>query len=175
VKKLKKIIGNKKGIDTILAALLMVVIVVVASVMVYAWSTGLLGTLLVTPQTGKESMISEFSGFNSNYNATLNLRNTGSVAITLSSYYVKDSAGNQWARTAWSTDTAANHPSVNGIAPNGLGVVQILIGTLGTGSGQCNAASCTSSGTAFTFANAGQYTVLIVTSRNNQFTFTVTR
>src|SRR5207302_5786346 len=51
VKKLKKIIGNKKGIDTILAALLMVVIVVVASVMVYAWSTGLLGTLLVKPNT----------------------------------------------------------------------------------------------------------------------------
>jgi hypothetical protein len=122
-------------------------------------------------------MISEFSGFNSNYNATLNLRNTGSVAITLSSYYVKDSAGNQWARTGWSTaaDTAANHPAAAGIAPNGLGVVFILIGTAGTASGQCNAASCTSTGTAFTFANAGQYTVLIVTSRNNQFTFTVTR
>jgi len=53
---LKKIIGNKKGIDTILAALLMVVIVVVASVMVYAWSTGLLGTLLVQPHAGKEAM-----------------------------------------------------------------------------------------------------------------------
>src|SRR5207249_3209931 len=68
VKKLKKIIGNKKGIDTILAALLMVVIVVVASVMVYAWSTGLLGTLLVTPQTGKEAMNIENSAFNSNVN-----------------------------------------------------------------------------------------------------------
>lgn len=33
--------------DTILAALLMVVIVVIASVMVYAWSTGLLDELLL--------------------------------------------------------------------------------------------------------------------------------
>src|SRR5882757_10702319 len=41
----------------------MVVIVVVASVMVYAWSTGLLGTLLVTPQTGKEVMNIENSAF----------------------------------------------------------------------------------------------------------------
>ncbi|TMI57304.1 hypothetical protein E6H18_05265, partial [Candidatus Bathyarchaeota archaeon] len=96
VKKLKKIIGNKKGIDTILAALLMVVIVVVASVMVYAWSTGLLGTLLVTPQTGKEAMNIENSAFNSVYNVTLDLRNTGSSSITLNSYYVKDSSGNQW-------------------------------------------------------------------------------
>src|SRR5437667_8563685 len=56
VKKLKKIIGNKKGIDNILVAKLMVVIVVVASVMVYAWSTGLLGTLLVQPNVGKEAI-----------------------------------------------------------------------------------------------------------------------
>jgi len=171
VKKLRKILGNKKGIQTIFAALLMVVIVVVASVMVYAWSTGLLGTLLVTPQTGKESMISEFSGFNSNYNVTLNLRNTGSVAISLTSYYVKDTAGNQWARTAWSTDNAADRPAAAGIAPNGLGVVFILIGTAGTGSGQCTSQSCSSSGAAFTFQNAGQYTILVVTSRNNQFSF----
>src|SRR2546427_7549515 len=76
VKKLKKIIGNKKGIDTILAALLMVVIVVVASVMVYAWSTGLLGTLLVKPHTGKEAITIENYAFTSAYTATLNLRIT---------------------------------------------------------------------------------------------------
>src|SRR2546427_12561944 len=63
VKKLKKIIGNKKGIDTILAALLMVVIVVVASVMVYAWSTGLLGTLLVQPNVGKEALTMDTYAF----------------------------------------------------------------------------------------------------------------
>ena len=171
----RKYLKDKKGINTILASLLMVVIVVVASVMVYAWSTGLLGTLLVTPQTGKESMISEFSGFNSNYNVTLNLRNTGSVAISLTSYYVKDAAGNQWARTAWSTDNAADRPAAAGIAPNGLGVVFILIGTAGTASGQCTSQSCSSSGIAFTFQNAGQYTILVVTSRNNQFSFSVTR
>jgi len=174
VKNLKKIIGNKKGIDTILAALLMVVIVVVASVMVYAWSTGLLGTLLVTPQTGKEAINLEFSGFNGNYNATLNLRNTGSASITLTTYYVKDANGNQFARTAWTTDSGPNHPPAT-IAANGLGVVFILIGT--GASPQCTSA-CTYSGTAgaFTTYNTGNaYTILVVTSRNNQFSFTVTR
>src|SRR5207245_11196678 len=46
VKKLRKIMKDKKGINTILAALLMVVIVVLASLMVYAWSTGFLGVLV---------------------------------------------------------------------------------------------------------------------------------
>src|SRR2546428_5368867 len=48
VKKLRKIGKDKKGINTILAALLIVVIVVVTSAMVYAWSTGRLGTLTLT-------------------------------------------------------------------------------------------------------------------------------
>ena len=177
---MKKIIGNKKGIDTILAALLMVVIVVVASVMVYAWSTGLLGTLLVTPSTGKEAMNMEFSGFNSNYNVTLNLRNTGSVAINLATYYVKDATGNQYARTAWATDSnnvGNNRPPAAGINPNGLGTLFITIGTGTSPAGQCGA-SCTYSGTAGAFPtfNSGfAYTIVVVTSRNNQFSFTVTR
>jgi len=173
VNKLKKIIGNKKGIDTILAALLMVVIVVVASVMVYAWSTGLLGTLLVTPQTGKEAMNIENYGFNSVYNVTLDLRNTGSSSITLNSYYVKDSSGNQWSRLTWQTDTGGQHPAA--IAPNALGIVYVSIGSGASGlGGQCGS-SCTPTGSFTQFSTGFSYTVLIVTSRNNQFSFTVTK
>ncbi|HYY92173.1 MAG TPA: hypothetical protein VE955_09305 [Candidatus Dormibacteraeota bacterium] len=157
--KMRKIKGNKKGIDTILAALLMVVIVVVASVMVYAWSTGLLGTLLVTPQTGKEALNLEQAGFNSSTNATLSIRDSGSAAITLVTYYVKDSAGDQYARTSWTGPT---------MQPNGLGTAIVTIGAT------CGS-SCTLTGTAFTFTSGNSYTVLVVTSRNNQFTFTITR
>jgi 1,4-dihydroxy-2-naphthoate octaprenyltransferase len=165
---LRKIIGNKKGIDTILAALLMVVIVVVASVMVYAWSTGLLGTLLVTPQTGKEALNLENPAFNSATNVTLNLRNTGSASITLASYYVKDSSSNQYARTIWSTgpDPQSGTTAIN---PNALGTVFVLIGSSTCGSG------CTLTGTAFTFQSGFSYTIVVVTTRNNQFSFTVTR
>src|SRR5215472_6263176 len=115
---IRRYFKNKKGINTILAALLMVVIVVVASVMVYAWSTGLLGTLLVQPNVGKEAMNQEFAGFANTTSLTMNLRNTGSVAISLASYYVKDSSGNQYARTSWTTGPA---PFSGSIAPNGLG------------------------------------------------------
>ncbi len=172
MKKLKKIIGNKKGIDTILAALLMVVIVVVASVMVYAWSTGLLGTLLVTPTTGKEAMNIENYAFNSVYNVTLDLRNTGSASITLNSYYVKDSSGNQWSRLTWQTGPQA--PAA--IAPNGLGIVYVSIGSGASGSGGQCGSTCTNTGSSFTqFSTGFSYTVLVVTSRNDQFSFTVTK
>jgi len=85
----RRYLKNKKGINTILASLLMVVIVVVASVMVYAWSTGLLGTLLVQPNVGKEALTMDTFAFPNNNNVTLTLRNAGTVAVTFSSYYVK--------------------------------------------------------------------------------------
>ncbi len=175
---MEKITGNKKGIDTILAALLMVVIVVVASVMVYAWSTGLLGTLLVTPNTGKEAMNIENYAFNSNVNVTLDLRNTGSASITLNSYYVKDSSGNQWSRLTWQTDAGGQHPAA--ISPNTLGIVYVSIGTGTTGSGgpcgPTGSTYCTQTGSSFTTFNTGfSYTIVVVTSRNDQFSFTVTK
>jgi len=176
---LRKIIGNKKGIDTILAALLMVVIVVVASVMVYAWSTGLLGTLLVQPNTGKEALNLENNAFaSSNQNLTLDIRNTGSVAVSLTSYYIKNATGGQWSQLSWATQP---HPPA-AIQPNGLGVVNLAIG-FGTqgNSGPCNAGTstttpCQESGSGFnTFTSGYAYTITVVTSRNNQFSWTVTR
>src|SRR5207245_1922691 len=158
----QRYVKDKKGIHTILAALLMVVIVVVASVMVYAWSTGLLGTLLVTPNTGKEAMNIENYAFNSNVNVTLDLRNTGSASITLNSYYVKDSSGNQWSRLTWQTDSSGQHPAA--ILPNALGIVYVSIGFGTTGSGgPCGPAGntyCTQAGSSFTpFSTGFSYTI----------------
>ena len=172
MRKTRKIRENKKGIDTILAALLMVVIVVVAAVMVYAWATGLLGTLLVHPTTGNEALNLENSAFNSATNVTLDLRNAGSAAITLSSYYVKNSTGGQWSMLTWQSQP---HPPA-AIAPNALGIVYLAIGSGTTGAnGPCGGA-CSETGTGFnTFTSGYSYTIVVVTSRNNQFTFTVTR
>jgi FlaG/FlaF family flagellin (archaellin) len=170
---LEKITGNKKGINTILASLLMVVIVVVASVMVYAWSTGLLGTLLVHPTTGQENLSLEACSpcsFTSNTNVTMSIRELGTVNVTLTSYFVKDSSGNQYSRLSW--NTAGPNPSPI-IAPNQVKGVIILIGT-GASPPQCGG-SCASTGNAFTFNSGYSYTVTMVTSRNTQFSFSVTR
>ncbi len=161
VKKLRKILRDKKGIQTILAALLMVVIVVVASVMVYAWSTGLLGSLLVTPNTGKEALNKESATFNANnMNVTIYIRNTGSAAVSFTTYYVKDSAGNTYTQTAWTWGPT--------IQPNNVGLANIGIYTA------CGCGAVAGSG--FTsFQSGNSYTVTVVTSRNSQFVFTVTR
>ncbi len=161
---MRKILRDKKGIDTILAALLMVVIVVVASVMVYAWSTGLLGSLLVTPSAGKEALNMETAAFGSAYNVTINIRNTGTAAVTLVTYYVKDTSGNTYTQQSW----PAPQPSIN---PNAVNPTNILIGT--GGGAQCN--GCTLSGATYIFSAGNSYTVTVVTSRNSQFVFTVTR
>ncbi len=160
---MRKIFGNKKGISTILAALLMVVIVVVASVMVYAWSTGLLGGLLVTPPVGKEALSLEAASFSGNQTATLNIRNVGTAATSLVTYYVKDNANSQYSRTTWSTSA---------VDPNALLTVTITIGSACTPAGSC---TYSGTGTGFVFAAGNSYTVTVITSRNAQFNFQVVR
>ena len=159
---IRKYFNNKKGIDTILAALLMVVIVVVASVMVYAWSTGLLGTLLVHPTTGQENLnyVSNSGAFSNGTNMTAYINNLGTANATLQTYYVKDSNGNSY---QYSYATGAG-PT---IAPNKSVAINFPIAT--------SCPSCTLSGSAYTFTSGYSYTVLMITTRNNQFTFSVTR
>src|SRR5438093_5543179 len=98
---MKKITRNKKGIDTILAALLMVVIVVVAAVMVYAWSTGLLGTLLATPPPREGPLATDSFAFANATFVAITIRNADTGNVTLAAYYVTDSSGNTWQLLRW--------------------------------------------------------------------------
>ena len=156
----KKYLNDRKGIQTILAALLMVVIVVVAAVMVYAWSTGLLGTLLATPPPREGPLTPDTFAFASPTNVSITIRNAGTGNVTLASYYVTDSNGNQWAKLTWAGGT---------IAPNKAAVTYFAIGT---------ANGCTYTGATGGFASfqsGYSYTVKVLTARNNPFTFTVTK
>jgi FlaG/FlaF family flagellin (archaellin) len=162
MKAIRKCLNDKKGIDTILAALLMVVIVVVAAVMVYAWSTGLLGTLLVHPTTGQESLtyVANSGAFSNSTSVTAYINNLGTANATLATYYVKDANGNSY-QYSYST---AGAPT---IAPNTSVPLTFKIGA--------SCSSCSGTGSPFTFTSGYSYTVLMITSRNNQFTFSVTR
>ncbi len=149
---------NSKGVDTIIAALLMVLIVIVMSVVVYSWSAGLFGAILPAPPTGRENLIVENQGFDpTNRNMTLYLRNIGSSQTTLKSYYVSDLNGNQYAKTVWSGPN---------IAPTTLGKAYIAINA---------ACGCQLTGSAFTYYPGNTYIVTVVTSRSNQFQFTILR
>jgi hypothetical protein len=158
----RRLVRNKKGIDTILASLLMVVIVVAASVMVFVYATGLFGALMQAPNTQKEALILEFASFQpTNTTVSLYLRDTGSTPVTLISYYVKDAGGNQYARTVW-----ANQQPV---APNSPpGIFQLVINSA------CSP-PCTLTGAAFTFQSGNAYTIVVLSSRGGQFTFSVVR
>ena len=164
MKTIRKYLKDKKGIDTILAALLMVVIVVVASVMVYAWSTGLLGTLLVDPTTVQESLnyVANSGAFGSSTSLTAYINNLGTSNATLQTYYVKDANGNSYQYSY----AAGTGPT---IAPNTSVSITFPIGS------SCPSPGCTLSGSPYTFTSGYSYNVLMITTRNNQFTFSVTR
>jgi len=108
--------------------------------------------------SNRESLNLENFAFNSSTSVILDIRNTGTATVQLVSYYVKDSSGNQYALLSYPGPT---------IAPNQLAQVTVRIGSSCPG--------CTLTGTPFTFTAGYSYTITFVTSRNNQFTFTVTR
>jgi hypothetical protein len=127
---------------------LLTAMLVTASVLAFTSSInqGLCGCgLVVVP--GGEALIVESYTFNSPTNVTLNIRNVGGVYATMTAYYVKDSAGDTYTSTNWLGPTAA---------PNALVHANIFV-----------------DGNAITFRTGNVYTIIVVTSRNNQFTFTI--
>lgn len=127
--------------------------------------TGTSGTLSHSLQIAvsvlqyREALSIDSYSFLSSTNVTLYIRNTGTIASTLASYYVKDASGDQYAYLAWSGPTI----TVNQ-------VVQTLF-QIGSSCGS----SCTLTGNPFTFTPGYSYTIIVVTSRGNQFAFPVTR
>ncbi len=149
---------NRKGIETILASLLLVVIVVAMTVMVYSWSLGIFGAALPSPTGGKEILSFENQRYNNATSVTLFLRNTGTAPITLVSYYVEDLSGNECAKlTGWS-----NGP----YAPTTLAQPSLSIPA-------SPSTTCSWTGSPFTFQNGNVYTITLVTAHNSQFSFTI--
>ena len=102
---------------------------------------------LVTPCPGREALDLESYTLNSPTNATLDIRNTGTASVTLVDYYVKDSTGDLYSSTNWAGPAAA---------PNALMQANIII-----------------DGNAVIFQTGNTYTITVVTSRNQGFTFTM--
>ena len=108
--------------------------------------------------SAQESLNLDSSTFTSNANLTLYMRNTGGVSIQLVSYYVRDALGDQYSLTSFAGPTIA----VNQVVP-----VSVTIGS--------SCPSCTLTGNAFTFTSGNSYSIIFVTARSNQFTFTLVR
>jgi len=78
----------------------------------------------------------------------MNIRDDSASPVALIAYYVKDSNGDQYANNNWPGPT---------IPPAAVVPVNILI-----------------DGTMFTFQKGFSYTVTVVTSRNDLYSFTIT-
>jgi len=80
---------SKKAVSPVIATLLMIAVAVAASVIVYVWSAGLLGTLMGGGGSQvKEQLIVEAYSWPPGVTLTLNLRNTGSSSVTVDKVYV---------------------------------------------------------------------------------------
>jgi len=108
---------------------------------------GLCGSLGAEPCPGRENLNLISSTLNSPTNITIQIINTGSVAISLTSYYVQNANGRVYSNNNWSGPT---------IGTNAIVTTNLLI-----------------DGTGFTFQSGSYYTITLITSRNNQFGLTI--
>jgi hypothetical protein len=115
-------------------------------------------TFTIGQTTGQEQLTFDSYAFSSSTNVTLYLRNTGTVPVQLSVYSVRDASGDSYSLTSFAGPT---------IAVNQVVAVTFTIGSSCSG--------CTLSGNPFLFNSGYSYSIIITTSRNDVFTFTVAR
>ncbi|MEM3517104.1 MAG: archaellin/type IV pilin N-terminal domain-containing protein [Candidatus Bathyarchaeia archaeon] len=88
-----KVLGrklNKKAVSPVIATLLMIAIAVAASILVYVWSMGLVGSLQGTGgEQTKEQLIMEAYVATSNTSWTLYIRNVGPTTSRVAAVYVE--------------------------------------------------------------------------------------
>src|SRR5438309_216920 len=115
----------------------------------------------IVPPPVVESLKLSTYQFNNSTSLSLTLQNNGNTSVTLQSYVVRDASGNTWSLSNFAGPV---------ITPNGFGTAIILIGA--------NCPRCVHGGIPglfFQFTSGQSYTVTVTTTRNNQFSFPVTR
>jgi len=139
---------NEKVAAVILLSVLTIFVIVFGLILYESQrGPGLCGSFGATPCPGREYLNIITAVVNSPTNMTVQITNTGSVAIILTSYYVRNPYSQPYANSNWSGLTAP---------PGRVVSANLLI-----------------DGNAFTFHSGTYYTVTLITSRNNQFNFSI--
>jgi len=142
---MRKMLGKRKGMSTILAALLLVVIIVVSGSMVYAWATGLFGGMMGAAPSIREALsMDTFTVASGGTSADLYIRNIGTVDILYVSAIVEYGG-----KMLGSPATCSTPIIVGG------GAVKVTV-TPST-----------------PFFPGRSYTVRLITDKGNQFTFQI--
>jgi hypothetical protein len=115
-------------------------------------------TTSATTTTYTENIAPASTTFQDSTKVSVDLQNNGNGTATLTTYYVADSSGNEYALANW------NGPS---IAPNTVTTTTFSVGS--------SCSRCTLHGLPFTFTSGHEYAITVVTGRGNIFAFTVTQ
>jgi len=88
--KIGKFRVSKKAVSPVIATLLMIAVAVAASVIVYVWSAGLLGTLMGGggAQVKEQLIMEAYDWAAAGTTLTLYLRNVGSSSLNITAVYV---------------------------------------------------------------------------------------
>ena len=103
-----KILKAKKGISTIIAVLLMIVISVAAAVITYIWVMGYLGGTMtkIAQSSDQEKIFIDTVGKISDTQIQVVVRNVGDLTVTLSQVYVNNIVASSPSDTIDPGDTA---------------------------------------------------------------------
>ncbi len=143
---------NRKGISPIFATLILIAIAVIAGVVVYAFTSGMLSGMTANSSAGQEKITVQSASYSGGV-VTVWLQSTGGPNPVINSLILKDSSGNTVANLGLaSSGSVAPTPSL----ANGA----LSAGTLYT------IKSGTYSGTP---ALSGSYTVTVITNAGGNF------
>ena len=151
---------NEKVAAVILLSVL-AIFVILLGLIIYEPPTapGLCGAIGPQPCPGREDLNIITAAVNSSTNMTIQILNTGSVEIFLISFNVRNPYSQPYANNNWSGPT---------VIPNAYTTINLLID-----GNAFTTINLLIDGNAFTFQSGTYYTITLITSRNNQFTFTI--
>lgn len=136
---------NRKGISPIFATLILIAIAVIAGVVVYAFTSGMLSGMTATSSAGQEKIAVQSSGVDSTHKiVTIYAQQTGGPAAKINSLIIKDSTGN-----TVQTVTASTSGTLDANGKMVQGTLYTIVGaslTNALGSGSYTATLVTSAG-----------------------------
>ena len=122
-----------KGISPIFATLILIAIAVIAGVVVYAFTSGMLSGMTSTSSAGQEKIAVQSAGVNAAGDVvTIYAQQTGGPAATIKNLIIKDSSGNTVATAIAEVGGVADqvmaqgtlytiaHDAITPVLPNGV-------------------------------------------------------
>ena len=157
---------NRRGIEAIVGAVLLIVITVVAAVLLYLWFTGYLtGTASKAPQINTVQQFIVTGASISSGTVTAYVENTGNVPVTIVQANVLNPQNGQVLCSAAVGDTGTGYPS-----PASLTSITVSSsGNIGTVSFTC---SSTSTGTGI--ISGQSYTIQLISNNGVSAEYTTT-